>query len=173
MTHQPTDPATRLPAITICGVSELDDEARCGRHTHVVSIWGKDEGESVSRLVAGLFPHASLHLAFFDDISMETPYGPSEQDIRMILEFGKRLGPQDRLLVHCLAGVSRSSACAFSLACQCTDPGDAARVLALLRANRPFIMPNTLIVRYADALLGRGQRMVEAVNRSRMEQWMP
>ena len=164
MTHKSTDPATRLPAITICGVSELEGEARSGRHTHVVSIWGKDEGASASRLVAKLFPHASLHLAFFDDVSMEAPWGPSEQDIRMILAFGERLGPEDRLLVHCLAGVSRSSACAFSLACQCTDPGDEARVLALLRANRPFIMPNTLIVRYADALLGRGRRMVEAVS---------
>ena len=70
---------------------------------------------------------------------------------------------RDPMLVHCWAGVSRSTAAAYVVACQ-ARPLLSERELALrLRELSPTATPNLLIVRHADKLLGRDGRMVDAV----------
>ena len=77
----------------------------------------------------------------------------TEGQIRQALEFAKG---KDAVLVHCHAGVSRSSAVAFIVACQEMDPSEA---IKLIDFNLHF--PNEHIVKIGASILG-DDRVFEA-----------
>jgi predicted protein tyrosine phosphatase len=67
------------------------------------------------------------------------------------------------MLIHCWAGISRSTAAAYTALCL-FRPGAAEEELAFeLRAASPSATPNKLIVSLADDVLGRNGRMVKAI----------
>lgn len=65
-------------------------------------------------------------------------------------------------LVTCFAGVSRSTALAYALACR-ERPGEARALAGELRALAPWATPNPLVVALADQALGAGGAMVAAI----------
>jgi predicted protein tyrosine phosphatase len=67
-------------------------------------------------------------------------------------------------VIHCWAGISRSSAAAYVLACD-RNPGFELEIAGELRHRAPSVTPNSLMVRLADDLLGRNGRMVQAIER--------
>jgi predicted protein tyrosine phosphatase len=70
---------------------------------------------------------------------------------------------ETHLLVHCHAGVSRSTAAAILLLAQ-HDPARPARdVVGQVIRSRPRAWPNLRIVELGDALLGRNGEIVAAV----------
>ena len=88
---------------------------------------------------------------------------PDETMVRRILDFGVGWTGPAPLLVHCWAGVSRSTATAFILACE-RNPGVPERTIAqALRKASSGATPNPLLVHIADDLLGRQGRMSDAV----------
>lgn len=68
------------------------------------------------------------------------------------------------MLVHCWAGVSRSMAATFIVLCDRLGPGRELQIARALRRRAPHADPNRLFVRFADKLLGRFGRMIEAVD---------
>jgi len=66
-------------------------------------------------------------------------------------------------LIHCWAGISRSSAAAFAIACD-RNPGFERDIADELRRRSPSATPNRLMVRLADDLLRRDGRMVDAID---------
>ena len=79
-----------------------------------------------------------------------------------VLDFGRRCDDQRSLLIHCWAGISRSSAAAYAIACDRT-PGFERDIAIELRRRSPSATPNRLMVRLADDLLQRYGRMVDAI----------
>ena len=80
-----------------------------------------------------------------------------------LLAFARAWDRRCPMLIHCYAGVSRSTAAAYAVVCA-LDPGrDEAELAATLRRASPSATPNPRIVALADAALGRDGRMVEAV----------
>ncbi len=67
------------------------------------------------------------------------------------------------LLIHCYAGVSRSTAAAFIAACALAPERDEAEIARALRAASPTATPNARLVALADAALGRNGRMNAAI----------
>lgn len=67
------------------------------------------------------------------------------------------------LLIHCYAGVSRSTAAAFIGACALRPDSRETALADRLRAASPTATPNPRLVALADILLGRRGRMVEAI----------
>jgi predicted protein tyrosine phosphatase len=67
------------------------------------------------------------------------------------------------VVVHCFAGISRSTAAAFSGLCAVRPDLDEAEIAWRLRSRSPQATPNLRIVTLADLILGRGGRMVRAV----------
>ena len=67
------------------------------------------------------------------------------------------------MLVHCFAGISRSSASALTIACTVRPTADEALFAASLRRASAACQPNSLMVRHADDLLAREGRMIAAV----------
>lgn len=88
---------------------------------------------------------------------------PSEDHLDQLIEFGHRWSRETPLAVHCWAGISRSTAAAYILALAINPELDERQLAQELRARAPSATPNALLVALADAKLGRGGRMVEAI----------
>jgi predicted protein tyrosine phosphatase len=143
--------------LTICGVDDLPDQAG-KRWTHVVSIWDKvflydkDCREKVKEIA----PRAELLFGFFEDTDdPDHPDAPRLRDIKRILDFTSNLPAKAKLLVHCRAGISRSTATAYAILCQHSEPGT--EVLNMLHVGtlRPVVVPNRLVIEMADKILKR------------------
>jgi len=98
--------------VTICGIGELGLHCEAGV-THVLSLLdpGSPEPEAF-----GIFdPHRRLELRFHDVIDADPGCVPPERpDVEQLLSFGRDLANAKgaHILVHCHAGVSRSTAAA-------------------------------------------------------------
>jgi predicted protein tyrosine phosphatase len=154
-----------IPQITICAATELRS-LNPNDYTHFVSIWAAHAPKKVMTLLDSMFPSAKRHVVFFDDITDDdaNPSAPTVDNIRGIIQFASLLQPEHSLLVQCLAGISRSSACAYAIACQHSVPGVEAEILESLVEKFPGIRPNRRITRIADEILGRNGMMVAAVD---------
>jgi predicted protein tyrosine phosphatase len=153
----------RLPRFTICGLGEVRSRSRQSTYTHVVSIWDVGIRGDGPAEVAAFFPASRLHQVRFDDVEFEAAGAVTRSMVRDILQFGGSLGPDDSVLVHCLAGVSRSAGATYALACQYAPPGMEDAVLRLLVSQHPWIKPNRRVVAFADEILCRDGRMNAAV----------
>jgi predicted protein tyrosine phosphatase len=66
-------------------------------------------------------------------------------------------------VVHCYAGVSRSTAAAYVTVCTLNPGRSEASIAQALRRASPTATPNIRIVALADDMLGRNGRMVDAI----------
>lgn len=146
--------------LSICGISELDQHSGAGI-THVLSIVAPEDPDPLA--LAAFSPHLRLALRFHDIIEpMPDRLAPSRDDVTRILAFGRRLAVGDRLLIHCHAGVSRSTAAAVLILAQAQPELPARDVLEAVAALRPRAWPNLRILELGDELLGRGGMIVAA-----------
>jgi predicted protein tyrosine phosphatase len=105
-----------------------------------------------------------LRLSFHDIVEPVAGLTAPDRDmVQAVLDFGRNAGLQRALLIHCWAGISRSSAAAFAVACD-RNPGFERDIAIELRRRSPSATPNRLMVRLADDLLERNGRMVEAID---------
>lgn len=97
----------------------------------------------------------------FNDILAPRPglVAPDAETIAAILA----LDGHATLLIHCFAGVSRSTAAAYILACASRAPGEEGALAAFLRDACPEATPNALMIALADEILGRGGAMSQAI----------
>ena len=102
-----------------------------------------------------------LELRFNDIAEPRSGFvAPDAALVGRILAFGRQAST---LTILCYAGVSRSTAAAYVLACQAAGPGEEGSLAQALRSLSPAASPNPLMVALADAALGRGGRMVRAI----------
>jgi predicted protein tyrosine phosphatase len=87
---------------------------------------------------------------------------PHADDVAALLDFARGWDGARPMLVHCWAGISRSTAAAFAIACARRPDLDEAIIAAALRRVSPYATPNPRIVALADDLLGRDGRMINA-----------
>jgi predicted protein tyrosine phosphatase len=67
------------------------------------------------------------------------------------------------MVVHCYAGISRSTAAAFIALCVARPERDEREIARALRAAASFANPNPRLIALADDLLHRHGRMVQAI----------
>ncbi len=82
-----------------------------------------------------------------------------------ILAFGRDLEDASHVLVHCHYGLSRSTAALLMLFAQGRRRTDATALVERLHALREPAWPNARMIAFADAALGRGGDLSEAVRR--------
>ena len=99
------------------------------------------------------------------DISepMDGHIHPAEEHVAQLLDFARTWDRQEPVIVHCYAGVSRSTAAAFIIACALSPDRDEAQFAQSIRDASPTATPNRRLVAVADAMLGREGRMVAAI----------
>jgi predicted protein tyrosine phosphatase len=150
------------PRITICGISELGEHSAAGV-THVLSILGPNSPDPPE--FAAFAPHRRLILRFHDIIEPQPDQiAPTRQDVERLLVFGREVSetPEAHLLVHCRAGVSRSTAAAALILMQAHPEWPASAALDAVIAIRPRAWPNLLILEFGDAVLGGNGEIVVA-----------
>jgi len=117
---------------------------------HVVSIREPLENAAIDRMKEKAVSFIPLS---FHDIWSETQTGngryvlASREQVAEVLAWAKG---KDNILVHCHAGISRSSAMAFVIACQVMPVADALKIL-----DFKVHWPNTHIVALGEAILGK------------------
>jgi predicted protein tyrosine phosphatase len=105
-----------------------------------------------------------LRLAMHDIADEGLPESPARTQIDRLIEFGRGWDAQAPMIVHCWAGVSRSTAATFTILCDRAGPGAEQDIAEMLRERAPHAQPNKLLVRLADEALGRGGAMVRAID---------
>ncbi|HTI67347.1 MAG TPA: hypothetical protein VL460_07345 [Caulobacteraceae bacterium] len=146
--------------ILVCPLAHADALCRDRGATHAVSLLAGAAEPPDFALPA----ERRLHLRF-NDIAQPTEglVAPNAAHIAALLAFLASWNGRSPLLVHCWAGVSRSTAAAFAAACLREGAGGEPAMAQRLRAAAPFATPNPLIVALADEALGRGGAMVRAI----------
>lgn len=94
---------------------------------------------------------------------------PTEEHVKQMIQFGREAlqrserGSTVRLLVHCAAGISRSTAATLLILAMKLGKGAEAAAMHHLTSIRPICRPNAVIVNHGDRLLEREGRLVHEV----------
>ncbi len=151
--------------ISVCGIEELTGHCETGV-SHTLSIL--DPEWPVPEAFGAFGEHAKLELRFHDVVEEGIPgtLPPREEHVAALLAFGRELTaeppPEAHLLVHCHAGVSRSTASMALILAQGLPEAGPDRVFGEILRIRPQAWPNLRILEMGDALLGRGGALAEA-----------
>lgn len=147
--------------IHVCPLSRLEATVTAIGANRLVTLLHKDTVFARPAVIA-----ADAHLALFmHDIAepLEGMVPPGRDHIERLLAFGESWDRATPLLVHCFAGISRSTAAAYILASAMMPARDEEELALELRRLSPSATPNPLMISHADAILGRGGRMVRAI----------
>ncbi len=152
-----------MSAILVTPLSAVPETLRRFKPSHLITLLSPD---FMIETPAGFPPERHLRVSVNDIVEPADGLIPPHEDhIVEILEFARGWNGHSPMLVHCWAGVSRSMASAFSILCDRAPRGSEFRIAQELRARAPHANPNRLIVRLADAFLGRDGAMVQAVDK--------
>lgn len=148
--------------IYVCSLADLHATVQSSGASHILTVMGKVE--KAKRPASVL--EANHMLISMDDIT-EAADGftaPSSAHVERALGFVRRWDRAAPLVVHCFAGISRSTASAFMAACALNPDRDETEIATQIRAASPSASPNRLIVSLADQVLGRDGRMLRALD---------
>ena len=152
-----------MPRIHVCPLSKLPETVRATGAQSLVTLI--DKGTPVGR-PAEIAAGKHLVVVLSDIVvELEGHTLPAETHVEKLLAFVRRWDQAAPLLIHCWAGVSRSTAAAFIAACALRPHRDENDFAQAVRANSPTATPNARLVAIADAMLGRNGRMVAAVEK--------
>ncbi|GGC61907.1 tyrosine phosphatase family protein [Chelatococcus reniformis] len=151
-----------MPTLHVCSLSRVGETTALLGATHLVTLLNAG-GVAVTR-PAAIAADCHLNLAVSDIVSAQPGHVlPGAAHVEALLDFVRRWDRGRPLLIHCYAGVSRSTAAAFISACALAPAIDEADLAWRLREASPTATPNAALVAAADVLLGRNGRMVNAV----------
>jgi len=147
--------------IHVCSLAALPETVRAVGASHVLTVMANVD--QVQRPVSVL-PANHLKVQV-DDITEEIEgfVAPCETHIEQVLQFVRGWDRTAPMVVHCYAGISRSTASAFAAACALNPHRDEIAIAKQIRAASPIASPNRLIVSLADKALGRDGRMLRAL----------
>lgn len=158
--RRPLSVHSNLAIHHVCGVDELHEAPLLAAHRIVSILDSNDPSPLALRSIA--VPVLTLR---FDDV-IASPYGaaPTKAQIERLLEFDAAARDDERLVVHCTAGISRSTA-ALAVLLSARHPGRDDEIFAAIRQIRPRAWPNSLVVLLGDQVLGRRGALVAALGR--------
>ena len=87
---------------------------------------------------------------------------PQRGDVEAILTFGRDAAEAGGLLIHCHAGISRSTAATLMILAQAHPHESEDELADRLLQNRPQAWPNSRMITFADELLNRHGRLMTA-----------
>jgi predicted protein tyrosine phosphatase len=146
----------------VCSLALLSETVRLTGASHILTVMANVA--QVQRPASVLeINHLRVQV---DDITelMDGFIAPSEAHIEQVLNFVRSWDRSAPMVVHCYAGISRSTASAFAAACALNPHRDEAEIARQIRAASPIASPNRLMVSLADKALGRKGRMIRALD---------
>lgn len=154
--------AARVRAIlSIHGPREFPVETQAAQHSLVLQFddsEAPDESDLEQRARLGIRRREAAAVGL-------TLNPPTEEHARAIVEFARRVDAIDGvMLFQCLAGISRSPAAALLCLAEWTGPGHERACVEHVLAVRPAAQPHRDLVRFGDSILGRGGRLLFALD---------
>ena len=147
--------------IHVCSLARLQETVEDTGARHVVSLIGDEARVERPKSIA---PENHLWLRLHDiSRPLDGYILPDEEHVADLLQFVRGWDRRAPLVVHCFAGISRSTASAFASVCALSPQRDERNIANALRRASPTATPNIRIVSLADRLLGRDGRMVAAI----------
>ena len=149
--------------IVVSSLALAPDVIAREKPSHVVSLLSPEE---IHLAPGGHAPERHLRLAMHDlrdEIVFSGEVPPCAEHVAELLAFADTWDAADAILIHCWAGVSRSTAAAFTLACARNPSVPETAIARALREASPTAWPNPVLVGCADTALGRSGRMLEAI----------
>lgn len=158
MFEEPIDLFVDGPTIEVASRIEAGDILSSHQHsaevTYLVSI-----GDVQDELPAGFHSTKRKLRLLVADVVDE--FGATDEDIQRIITLAHQLrSTTGRVLIHCEAGVSRSTAAALIMYACWLGPGREGEGMTRVLAQRPIAIPNRRMVEIADRLLDRKGRLV-------------
>lgn len=154
-------PAMSRETIYVGPLSAVEDACRRTGVSHLVTLINDETMlETPATVAAGKHLRLTMH-----DIAEAQPglLPPGEKHVAELIDFALRWEREAPMLIHCWAGISRSTAAAFIAQCALNPGADEYRVAEALRAASPTATPNRRLVALGDAALGRQGRMIGAI----------
>ena len=148
--------------IHVCSLAALPETVRVTGASHVLTVMANVD--QVQR-PQSVLPANHLKVSM-DDITEQLDgfVAPSELHIEKVLNFVRGWDRNAPMVVHCYAGISRSTASAFAAVCMLNPHRDEIEIARQIRAASPIASPNRLIVSLADKALRREGRMLRALD---------
>jgi predicted protein tyrosine phosphatase len=147
--------------IHVCSLSRLNETVEDTGARHVVSLIGD---EARLERPTGIAPENHLWLKLHDISSPLDGYiMPGEEHVAGLINFVRGWDRRAPLIVHCFAGISRSTASAYAVVCALNPARAEDSIAQALRRASPTATPNIRIVSLADQFLGRDGRMIAAI----------
>lgn len=137
-----------------------------GWPTYIISIVNDAGGEFPATDIDKA--HQNHHIFNFHDVENDEneEYAkeyiiPTRDDVLDILSTAKSFPNDARILIHCTAGKSRSTAIALGVLIQ--DGMTVRHAFDWLNDHRPGMFPNRLIVEYVDDILDLNGELIEII----------
>lgn len=148
-----------MPRLLISSYAAIADTIRRHQPSHMLTLMD----EHVETPPA-ILPERHFRIRVNDIVEpAEGAIAPSVGHIEDVLTFARTWTREAPFLIHCWAGISRSTAATYILLCDIRGPGHEAAIARELREQAPHAQPNRLMIRHADQILGREGRMIAAV----------
>lgn len=153
------DPTTEA-AIHVSSLIGVHDVLQATRALCLVSVV---HAPTLMPTPSWIEPGDHLRLGCQDVVDGPGQTGPQLEHVRALIAFAQRWNRRGPLVVHCMAGISRSTAAAYVALCG-LNPGTSEATLArCLREASPSALPNRQLVALGDAILDRQGRMNTAI----------
>lgn len=147
--------------IHVCSLARLYATVEETKARHIITLLRLVERVQRPSHIA---PENHLVISVDDIIAPADGYlAPAEEHVARLIEF---VGTWDRsapMVVHCFAGISRSTAGAYVAACVLNPKRDELQIAQAIRQASRTAQPNARIIGIADRILGREGRMVRAI----------
>jgi predicted protein tyrosine phosphatase len=148
-------------SIHVCPLSAVPDTVARSAASHLLT-WLQDE--IVVETPPLILPERHIRFHIHDISEPLVGYAaPGREHIDQLIEFAVDWGGRGPIVVHCWAGISRSTAAAYTALCAINPEASEALIATRLRKASPTAYPNRLMIRLADAALARNGRMVAAI----------
>jgi predicted protein tyrosine phosphatase len=150
-----------MPRIHVCPLALIGETVEKSGARSMVTLLNAGPRVVRPRQIA---PERHLHIEVADIVE-DAPgqIAPGDAHVRELLDFVLGWDRAAPLLIHCFAGVSRSTAAAFIAACALEPQREEGEIARALRLASPTATPNARLVALADATLGRAGRMTRAI----------
>jgi predicted protein tyrosine phosphatase len=152
-----------MPFLQVCSLARLGQTVDEIGASHVLTLINAQT--PVTR-PASIPEERHLYISMSDILEpLDGHILPAESHVRQLLAFVREWNRQQPMVIHCYAGVSRSTAAAIITACSLNPDRDEDEVAQTVRRLSPTATPNLKLLAVADDLLGRSGNLVRAVEK--------
>jgi predicted protein tyrosine phosphatase len=152
-----------MPFLQVCSLARLHATVDATGASHVLTLINAQT--PVTR-PPSIPADRHLYIAMSDIVEpLDGHITPGEQHVRQLLGFVRGWDQSNPMIVHCYAGVSRSTAAALITACALNPERSEDETAQLIRERSPTATPNLRLVAEADRILKREGRLLRAAER--------